>query len=126
MRDILTCIILAVLIAAFIIVPHNFIAESSHDMQTILKKADSALKAEKWDKVTKLCSYALKKWEKYSPVYEMATEHETVDQIMREMRQLCSYAEEKEKPEARALIRELRFLIKHIEEMDELSPENIL
>ena len=126
MRDILTCILLAALIAAMIIVPHMFVSNSSKVMTDILNRADTAIERDNWSRAKQLCNYAMEKWDGYAPVYEIATDHEAIDEIIRQLRQLCSYTQQQEKSESRELINELLFLIKHIEEMDNLRAENIL
>jgi len=125
MKSIWICIILALIIALLIVVPHIFITDTTQQMQDILKKADTALEREDWSNAVKYCEAATSKWEKYSRWYEMITEHKDVDEIIRCLRQLERFVKENELPEARAIIAELDFLVKHLEEADNLSVENI-
>mgnify|MGYP002647446928 CR=1 FL=1 len=125
MKSIWICIVLSFLIIVLIVVPHIFITNTTHEIRELLKSADSAVEAEDWQQAVKLCKDTSQRWEKYTPLYEMIVEHQEVDEIIMSIRQLERFAAEKEKPEARALISELDFLINHLRETDNLSIENI-
>lgn len=125
MKSIWVCLILAAIIVVLIVVPHIFIKNTTYEMSDILKQADDAIKQEDWETAAEKCHSISESWDKYTPLYEMIVEHQEVDEIIMSIRQLELFAREEEKPEARALIAELNFLINHLRENDNLSVENI-
>lgn len=123
-KELITCVIIIIVIVGLDILIGNFVdskmdytIELLQDVRTDLEKEDYSVAREKIDKINDY-------WYDSQQVFSFYIEHDELEKVATELTALKTYVELEEK-EALEKIDIMAFIIKHIEEKDDLRLKNI-
>lgn len=125
MRNIIisVAVFLAMIIAIFFSI--GYLNRISSNLQTLNDDLEQYISEEKWDKAYKTSMDFTNQWEKRSKVIKLFVNHQEIDNIEMELWKLPQYVKENTKDEALASVHVLKFLLKHISNLEKVNIQNI-
>ncbi|WML36643.1 DUF4363 family protein [Clostridium sp. OS1-26] len=94
-------------------------------LEGLSMQIENNVQSDEWNKAYDNSLKFLNEWDKYSKKVSVFTHHAEIDNINNELWKLTQYTKEKNKDESLASAHVIKFLLKHIVEMEKVNPQNI-
>jgi len=103
----------------------NYLNKICTKLEVSAVQIEKDITAHSWDKAYDDSLDFLKQWDKYSDRVSMFSNHAEIDNVNNEIWKLTQYTKCKNEEEALASAHVIKFLLKHIVDMERVNPQNI-
>ncbi len=125
MRNVLTSFLLFIAMIITIVFSISYLNNICKNLQSINTQIEKSIENNSWDEAYDSSLNFLNKWDNYSHNISIFVNHAELDNINIELWKLTQYVKCHDKEEALASNHVLKFLLKHIVNMEKVNLENI-
>jgi hypothetical protein len=124
MRNVIISIIAFFVMITLMIFSINYLNKISLNLQKLNDTLEQYIADDKWDEAYKLSIDLTHKWEVHSKIIKVFVNHQEIDNVEMELWKLPQYVKQETKDEALASVHTLKFLIRHISNLEKVNLQN--
>ncbi|ERI92603.1 hypothetical protein HMPREF1982_02212 [Clostridiales bacterium oral taxon 876 str. F0540] len=125
MRNIIISVAVFLVMITGMFLSISYLNRTSANLQTLNDNLEQYISEDKWDKAYKASMDFTNQWEKHSKLIKLFVNHQEIDNVEMELWKLPQYVKEESKDEALASVHVLKFLLKHISNLEKVTIQNI-
>lgn len=125
MKNTLATIIIFIIMVFTIIFSVNYLNNTCVKLNTVSTEIGKSIEDESWNKAYTESLNLFQQWEKYTRKISIFVNHAEIDNINNELLKLTQYTKCHNKEEALASNEVVKFLFKHIVNMEKINLQNI-
>lgn len=104
----------------------NYLNKICTKLEVSAVQIEKDITSHSWDKAYDNSLDLLNQWDKYSDKVSMFSNHAEIDNVNNEIWKLTQYTKCEDEEESLASTHVIKFLLKHIIDMERVNPQNIL
>ena len=125
MKNNIISFMLFIMLLLIIIIPTRYLNKVSHSLTDETEDIELLISKESWTNSYMLSIELLESWQDNKTIFSVFVPHNEIDDINMEIYKLSQYVKCKDKTESLASIHLIKFLIKHLNELNKVSIQNI-
>lgn len=125
MKGVITSITIFLVMVIGIFFSINYLNKVCTKLEALDTQIEKDIGSNSWDKAYDNSLIFLNQWDKYSSKISIFSDHAEIDNINNELWKLTQYAKCKDEEESLASVTTIKFLLRHIVDMERVNTQNI-
>lgn len=125
MKNIITSFLIFIVIISSAFFSIKYLNRVCSTLEILSNQIENNIQDDDWNKAYGNSIKFLNEWDRYSQKVSFFTHHAEIDNVNNELWKLTQYTKEKNKDESLASAHVIKFLLKHISEMEKVNLQNI-
>lgn len=125
MKNIIASFVIFAVVMLTVLFSIHYLNNVCNKLETLDIQIENNIQKDEWNKAYDNSLKFLNEWDKYSKKVSIFTHHAEIDNLNNELWKLTQYTKCQTKDESLASAHVIKFLLKHIVEMEKVNSQNI-